>query len=421
MTKLPSAPVLSPQRRRIVSAVIRAGGLTRAAVARELSLSRSSLSTDIAALLASGVLTAEGRAASTGGRPGELLQAGGPAIGVLAGVDIDFDRVGVAITTLGGAVLAQDTRDLAVAGDPAEAMSAAADMVRRLLPGQGPLLAIGVSIAADVERTTGYPIAAPTMPSWAGWPVCEQLAEQFDARTFIDNDVNVLALAEATAPASARKLGDTFIVLKISHGLGCGIVVDDRVFRGSGGFAGDLGHICVDRADRTICACGNRGCLEVLAGEPAIIRDAQALAASGASPTLASMLAEHGRLTLELIGAASAAGDAAVGSLLRDVGNRIGFVLAGVVSFFNPSSVAVNSGLGAGEDILVNAIRELIYQRSLPVSTRDLQITRTHFGRDAGAVTAAVLAGHGFLGSAGSVAEARRAKGRAARARQLSG
>jgi predicted NBD/HSP70 family sugar kinase len=401
--------VLSPLRRRIVGTTMRAGELSRSDLARRLSLSRSSVSPEISDLLAMGVLVADRHSPSTGGRRGALIAPAGPGVAVLAGVDIDADRVSVALTALDGTVLASDTLEMDAAADPAIALRGAAEMIERdLAPAAGPLQALGISIAADVDPVTGRPVSAPTMPRWADWPVCDFFAERFGVRAFIDNDVNVLALAEAAHPHTGPGLGPSFIVMKISRGLGCGIVVDGKVFRGSAGFAGDLGHICADQHDRTLCACGNRGCLEVLAGEPAILTEADALADEGRSPILAALREQHdGVLTLDLVGAASAAGDAAVGSLLRDVGKHIGFVLAGVVSFFNPSAVLVSSGLGGGEDILLNGIRELVYQRALPFSTRGLQVMRSHFHRDGGAVSAAVLAAEGWLGMAGTVAERR--------------
>ncbi|MDO8188329.1 ROK family transcriptional regulator [Conexibacter sp. JD483] len=402
------ALVLSPQHRKIVGAVAGAGALSRADVARALGLSRSRLSPEIASLLESGVLTTETFGPSTGGRPGALLSVGGPEVAVLAGVDVDADRVSVALTTLANRPVADHQLEMPAATDPKGTLDAAAELLERsLAPGHGPLVGIGVSIAADIDPATTRPMTPQTMPAWSGLPVAEFFADRFDARTFIDNDVNVLALAEAAAPGADARLGRSFLMLKLSSGLGCGIVVEGAVFRGSDGFAGDIGHICVDPDDDTRCACGNRGCLDAIAGEPAIVRDAQAIVDAGDSPLLAELLASEGRLSLELIGRASELGDPAIGSLLRETGNRIGYVLAGVVSFFNPSSVVVSSALRGGEDILLSAIRELVYQRAVPTSTRHLQVVGSGAGPHAGAEGAAVLAGRGFLGTAGTVAQAR--------------
>lgn len=386
---------------------MRSGPISRAEVARCLGRSRSSLWSDITGLLDRGVLVIDRHADSTGGRKGELLGAGPPTIGVFAGVDIDADRVSVTTTSLASAVLARQDREFAAADDPAATLEVAAAMLTDLLATDpGPLLAVGISIAAQIDPATGRPMSPPTMPKWSDWPVCAFFSERFEVRAFIDNDVNVLALAEAIAPATGGSLGSSFLMLKVSSGFGCGIVVDNAVFRGDAGFAGDIGHICVDRNDETPCACGNQGCLEVLASVPAIIRDAYALAESDRSPALAAALAD-GDLTLQRVDQASAAGDAAVGALLRKIGNRIGFVLAGIVSFFNPSTVIVSSGLKGGEDILLNATRELIYQRALPASTRNLRVIAPPLGSDAAPLSAAVLAREGFLGTAGAVAQTR--------------
>jgi predicted NBD/HSP70 family sugar kinase len=112
-------------------------------------------------------------------------------------------------------------------------------------------------------------------------------------------------------------------------------------------------------------------------------------------------------ITLELLSDAAQAGDAHVSSLLRATGGHLGFVLAGLVSFFNPSAVIVRSGIPGGEDLLLNVVRQRIYERALPGSTHHLQVLPSRFGIDAGSLGAALLAGQGFLGAAGFVAEAR--------------
>lgn len=404
-----SAPLpLSPQERAIVSAIVRGGPMSRADLARRLGRSRSSLWSEIAGLIDRGVLLVESRGESTGGRKGELLETGGSEVGLLAGVDIDSDRASVSITTLAAEVLAQKNLPRISTTDPGATLEAiAAALDRQLGQVDGPLLGVGISIAAQIDPATSRPMSPPTMPTWADWPVCEFFSDRYGVRAFIDNDVNVLALAEAIAPQAEPHIGSSFLLLKISSGFGCGVVVDGAVFRGDAGFAGDIGHICVDRNDETPCSCGNTGCLEVLASVPAIIRDAYALAADSASPMLERELAEHGSLDLETVDRASAAGDAAVGALLRKIGNRIGFVLAGIVSFFNPSTVMVSSGLSGGEDILLNAIRELIYQRALPASTRSLRVTGPNLRAAGASLSAAVLAREGYLGTAGSVAQTR--------------
>jgi len=346
-------------------------------------------------MLADGLLVECGRGASTGGRRSMHLSPGGVDVAVLAGADIDTDGASVAITTLDGSVVGAE-RVITSAADPKRTLALVVRMLKRCLPQErGPLVALGVSVPGDIDPATGVIASAPTLPRWVGLSIGAEFAGRVGVRTYVDNDVNVLALAEATLPAAERVLDDTFLVVEITSGVGCGIVIDGVVFRGSSGVAGDIGHIAVDPSDGTLCACGNRGCLEAIASAPAIIQAASALGHDGES------------VTLETISHSAQAGSPEVCSLLRTVGGHLGFVLAGLVSFFNPAAVILRSGIPGGEELLLNAVRQRIYERSLPASTRRLQVLPSRLGEGAGALGAAILAGQGFLGMAGSVPESR--------------
>ena len=380
---------LTPLQRTILGIAVRAGPLSRAELARRAASSRSRLSPEIAQLLADGVLVEAGHDVSSGGRPGALLRPGGADVAVLAGADIDSDRAAVTVTTLDGTVIARDELSLRANADPRRTLERTASMLEGCLPEEcGPLLAVGLSVPGDIDPAGAAIESAPTLPRWVGVRLADLFAARMGVRTFVDNDVNVLAVAEAAHPRDLQRLGASFLVVKISSGIGCGIVVDGTVFRGSHGFAGDIGHIAADPTDPTRCACGNRGCLEALAAAPAILRAA-------------------GATTLDKVGEAARSGDPEVAALLRTVGSHLGLVLAGLVSFFNPEAVIVRSGIPGGEELLLNAVRQRIYERALPTSTHALQVLPSRFGEDAGALGAAILAGQGYLGLAGAVAQAR--------------
>jgi predicted NBD/HSP70 family sugar kinase len=299
---------------------------------------------------------------------------------------------------LGGSILRR-CAELLDARDPEAAIARAIELIGETLDASyGPLVAIGVSIAADIDPTAGVPIAAPTMPAWVGFPLGSRLARVYNTRIYVDNDVNALALREMIA----RRSNAPFLVVKISHGIGCGIVVDGSLFRGIEGSAGDIGHICLDPADETRCACGNRGCLEAVAATPAVIAKADTLARTGASAMLARFVAEHGSLTEDLVGQAASGGDEAAARLLKEQGRRIGYVLSGLVSFFNPSAVLIASGLGAGRAILLSAVRQAVYERALPAATRKLEIGEATLDEDDAVVGSAILGSYGYLGSSGS-------------------
>ena len=406
-----SDPVLSltPFQRRILRTLLWSGPSTRHQLAKRLGSSRSSLSPEISAMIDRGTIVERGQEVSGGGRRGAMLSAGGPDIAVLVGVDIDTSRVSASVTGLDGEVVALESESISAADDPTGALEQVAHLVERCLEVErGPLVGIGVSVPADVDPATSLIASAPTMPRWLGLSVGDYFAERFRVRTFIDNDSNVLALAEANIRHRQDGVDSTFLIVKISSGIGCGIVINGQVFRGSGGVAGDIGHICADPADPTLCACGNRGCLEAFAAAPAILREAERLAHDDPDSFIGRLMASGEALTLERLSGAAQAGDPTVARLLRAIGSRIGLVLAGIISFFNPDAVIVRSGIPGGEDILLNAIRQAVYERSLAVETRNLVIEHSRLGDRAEAIGAAMLAGQALLGAPGTIAEAQR-------------
>ncbi len=121
---------------------------------------------------------------------------------------------------------------------------------------------VGVGVPGPVEFATGTPVAPPIMPGWDGYRVGERLADYFGAPTLVDNDVNIMALGEHW---KAWRAYDHLLFVKVGTGIGCGIITDGRIHRGAQGAAGDIGHIHVP-GNEEICRCGNRGCLEAVAG-----------------------------------------------------------------------------------------------------------------------------------------------------------
>jgi predicted NBD/HSP70 family sugar kinase len=400
-----SRVVLGPLERRILASIVESRAMTRAAIARELRLSRSKLSPLIVNLVDAGLLVSVGRDESRGGRRGDLLGPPGPEAAVVGGIEIDVDRIRVVIATLGMQIVATDFERVNAADDREAALEVASRLLAEATDRRwGTLVGIGVSLPAAIDATTAAATVAPGMPEWVGFPVADRLADTFDTRVFVDSDLNALALAERTA-LHRTPLGPAFLVVKTNEGFGCGIVIDNTVFRGSHGAAGEIGHIPVGD-DETICACGHRGCLEALVSPVNLAARARQLASEERSTALRSPLDQE-HVSLEAIAGAAGDGDPLATLLLREIGTRIGFVLAGSISFFNPSSIVVSTARMRGSDVLLGAIRQGIYERAFPGATRHLQIVESALGDDAVAVGAAVLARDGFLGLAGRVARGR--------------
>ena len=163
------------------------------------------------------------------------------------------------------------------------------------------------------------------------------------------------------------------------------------IYRGTNGSAGDVGHICVDPAGER-CHCGNQGCVEIMAAGPAIARQGTEAAKAGKSPQLAQVLAANGVITPEDVGQASRGGDVAANAIIKLSGKLIGQMLASVVNFFNPSHIFIAGGISHIGPMFLASIRQSIYQRSLPLSTRHLEILYAPLGDRAGVIGCAAMA-----------------------------
>ena len=196
-----------------------------------------------------------------------------------------------------------------------------------------------------------------------------------------------MALGEQTVESDADS--DSMIFVKLGNGIGAGIICNGRPYRGATETAGEVGHISIGHD--ILCYCGNRGCLEAFAGGRAIAARAEQVARDGKSKVLAVTLGRKKHLSLADVIRAVDDQDPAAVELIRDCGDAIGRVLAGLVNFYNPSKIVIG-GVGAPVgDVLLASIRQAVYRSSLPLATRDLTIQNSSLGINAGLVGAAIL------------------------------
>jgi glucokinase-like ROK family protein len=356
-------------------------GLGRAIVARR-----------VQELLDRGLITEGEVGPSTGGRPPRQLGFRADAGHVLV-ADLGATSISVALTDLAGRIIGHYTEPAEISSGP-EAILGRVDELfgelqhtARSLP--GPVWGVGLGVPGPVHFASGRPVSPPIMPGWDGYPIRERFGERYDAPVWVDNDVNVLALGEWRAGIAQGH--DNVVVVKIGTGIGAGIISDGRLHRGAQGSAGDVGHIQVVDDASVLCRCGNIGCLEALAGGAAIGRHGEAAALEGRSARLAAALDEHGAVTAEDVARAAAFGDPVAVDLLQSAGRRVGFMLASVVNFFNPSLIIIGGGVAQSGDQLLASIRETVYRRSLPMATRELLLQRSSLGLLGGVIGVSAL------------------------------
>jgi predicted NBD/HSP70 family sugar kinase len=345
--------------------------------------SRNTVSARVDQLIGANLLEESGRGWSTGGRPPTLLRFNSKAGCVLA-VDLGVTSVDVAVTDLSAQVLATAGHPIDIADGPGPVLAEVDRLAQSLLAEAGltpaDVCAVGVGVPGPVEFSTGRPFHPPIMPGWHDYPIPSSFG-RYDCPVFADNDVNVMGLGEIGIKGSTEDV----LVVKVGTGIGCGIMIEGRVYRGAQGSAGDIGHISVPppQGRPVICRCGNENCLEAIAGGGALLR--QAIEAGLPATT-----------TRELVELA-ARGDGPAVELVRDAGRTIGTVLASLVNFFNPHRIVMTGGVARAGAPLLAGIREAVYGRSLPLAARALDITVSDAPDMSGRLGAALMAIEGFL------------------------
>ena len=365
------------------------GPVSRAVLGDAVDLSRSKLAVELDRLTQMGLVESPGLAASRGGRRSAIV--GLSSCLRFLGIDIGATSVDVAVTDGELRVLDRASSAIEVRLGPDAVLAVVLDLVGKLRA-EGSAVELhgaGVGVPGPVSFRDGTPIAPPIMPGWDRFPVRDVLATHLGCPVLVDNDVNIMALGEMHR--GVARTVDDFLFVKIGTGVGCGIVVDGRVYRGVSGSAGDLGHIRVDD-EGPVCACGNVGCLEAYFSGAALAREAMAAARSGASGHLADRLQEVDVLTGADVSAAARAGDPVSVEIIRSGGQRLGQLLAGLVSFFNPGAVIIGGEVanGLGHPLLAE-VRSVVYRRSLPLATENMPIVLSEMRGDAGVVGAARL------------------------------
>jgi predicted NBD/HSP70 family sugar kinase len=358
--------------------LIRAGtAVTRADLARRTGLARSTVAQRVDALLGSGLVLEAGDTPSTGGRPATMLAFNHQA-GVVLVADLGATHARMALTDLAGTPLAELAGDLDIALGPGEVLKWVSGRFDELLETTGKAPAdvrgIGIGVPGPVEFDTGRPVNPPIMPGWDGFDIPAWFAEHYRAPVLVDNDVNIMARGEHWV-----HWRDTphLLFVKVGTGIGCGIVADGHIHRGARGAAGDIGHIRAS-GDDVICACGNIGCLEAVAGGHAL---ATRLAATGLD-------ASNSRDVVRLVHE----GNVSATRMVRAAGRTLGEVLAGTVNFFNPAVIVIGGDIAEAHAQLLAGVREGIFSRSLPLATRDLRIVPCRLGDRAGVSGAAITA-----------------------------
>ncbi|MFD0686272.1 ROK family protein [Actinomadura fibrosa] len=360
---------------------------SRAELARLSGLAASSVSLRVEQLIEAGLFAEGGAGASRGGRrPRRLRLARGAGVFLVA--DLGAHHARLAAVDLTGTPLALDDLACDIAVGPEATLTAVLDGLRALARDHGladvPVRGVGLGLPGPVDPATGQVVSPSRMPGWNDFPVRDFAAERAGVPALVENDANLMAVGEHRHSWPGL---DNLMVVKLGSGIGCGVIVDGRLHRGRGA-AGDISHVRILSEATVDCSCGHPDCLEAHASGAAL---AAALAAHGIDAAGPSRI-------VELV----ADGVPQATSAVRTAGRLIGDVLTALVNFFNPDALVIGGSLSEAEP-LVATIRGAVYERCLPLATRNLEIAVSRAGRDVGILGAGHLlldAADGWIGEA---------------------
>lgn len=349
--------------RRIIGVLSEQGEMTQAQIARRTSLAASTVSNIVSELFEQGVLE---RKKNLGGPHGQLIGLI-PTPGAVAGIDLGKRHLTISLSNLAHEIIAEKQIDLPLGHGVGEDLKRIENLLDELCEHAGldrsEVHTIGMAIPAPIDLEQRRISSAQVMPGWAEIDIPSTVEEALGIPTFIDNDANLGAIGERVWGIGQGY--DNLVYIKVSDGIGAGLVLDGRIYRGADGAAGEIGHTTID--DRgELCRCGNRGCLETVVSVPAILKWASPI--FGEDVTIAELIDQ------------ARSGNTGALRLLEDGGRYLGIALSNMVNILNPRVVILGGMLAEAGDILSQPIQTVLKRYAIHGAVENLEFKRAQLG-----------------------------------------
>lgn len=352
-------------------------GLSRGDLAELTGLSRVTVGQRLSELFEAAIITEGEDLMFSGGRPRRPILLNN-ALALIAAADVGETHLHIAITDLAPVVIIEETILFDMNQSPETTLTQIALTVTRLMVGLNrrmqDLVGLGLSLPAPVNFKAGTVVGPSVMKGRDDFDIRGFLAKLLPMPAIIDNDVNLLAMAEVDLHANKAV---QIVYIKIGTGIGCGIMADERLFRGANGASGDIGHIQLVTEGAKLCRCGKMGCVEAHAAGWAIARDLRDI----------GYRTQTARDVVDLV-----RGNVPEAvQLVRQAGRIVGEVVADLVSILNPDKIIIGGMMAETSDHILSGVRELVYQRCLPLATRSLSLALSKHDPQSGVRGAALL------------------------------
>ncbi|OQZ04304.1 MAG: hypothetical protein B6D34_03755 [Candidatus Brocadia sp. UTAMX1] len=244
------------------------------------------------------------------------------------------------------------------------------------------ILGIGLGSPGLVDKAGETILFSPNLPRWRNIPIKHIVSERFSKPCVLENDANAAAWGEKWV--GAGKKVKSLVMLTLGTGVGGGIVIDNKLWRGANNVAAEIGHMVI-QIDGPLCNCGNRGCVEVFASATGMVRRFKELLDNGAL----SSLKGSGEITARMINDAAIQGDKVSLDVIEETGRYLGITLTNIMHVLNPEMIVLAGGMAGAGELLMGPIRRVTTQRAFEASYQDTKIVFSELGNDAGIIGAA--------------------------------
>ena len=309
---------------------------------------------------------------------------------ICAGVDLGGTTINIGLVSPDGRILAQQHCASEVANGVGPVLDQIAKIIHKLkeeVDSSISVKSLGIGVAGKVDFKKGLLREATNLSNWIDVKLGDELSKRLGMDVVVDNDANVAALGEH-AFGAGRGINE-MLMITLGTGVGGGLILGGKIYRGADGVAGEFGHTVIQQ-DGPICSCGRRGCVESFVGVKAILQIARAKLASRGDSSLHHIEIEN--ITPKDISLSAQEGDRLAIEIFCEVGTYLGIGIANVANFLNIERVVVGGGVAKAGDFILEPARTSLKQRALKVPGETVKVVPAALGDSAGLVGAARLA-----------------------------
>jgi N-acetylglucosamine repressor len=393
----PDKPDKLEQKERLVLHLIHSGvNNSRLELAREADLSPASITSIVQRLMTKGlVIESEPARSNLGRRPVPLEIRSDAAY--LVGVDLGSIYLRIVITDINGNIIHKYRTPTGMAEGRKRVLEKTFQSIEEAIKGSGlspgAIRGIGIAHSGVIDSDAGLVLSYPRpgqMAEWKNIPLRQIFQDQFKVPCVLEDSVRTTTTAEKCF--GLGKDLDNFLYINVGMGIGAGIFLDGKLYRGAGGSAGEFGHITADE-NGPLCSCGNNGCLETVASCGAIIRAVRTAIEQGIDSKIRDLAdGDLDKVSIEIIAQAVAENDSLAFRVLQKAASYIAIGLADLVNLLNPRVMICGGALFREvPQLLSEPVRRIIKQRSLEKSANEVQLQVSRLGAEAGALGASRL------------------------------